>query len=423
MIAVGGLVVRVAYTLLVRPHVNPISDATTYHLLANQLARGHGYVRPYDLLQSHRSLPSAEFPPLFPALLALTSLIGNTTVTGQRLVACVIGTGTVVAVGLLGRRIAGDAVGLLAAVLAAVHPLLFLSDGSLMAETISTLLVTASLLMTYRLLAAPSARGAVALGAVLGLAALARAENLALALLLVLPLARRRAVLVPIALLATAVVLLPWTVRNALTFHRLIAVSNNSGTLVSGANCPPVYRGPQEGLWRYSCAAAVDIRGLDEAASADRQRRAGLHYARVHLGDQPRLVTVRVLRTWGLWQPAQQVAYESFEGRPQRWEALGQHLDWMLVVLALAGAFVVRRRADVVLWPFGTVVVLATATAAATYGNERFREATEPVIVVLAAVAVLELVRSVAARRRGDARPPRASGAARPALAAATAAR
>src|SRR5207248_2193697 len=123
-------------------------------------------------------------------------------------------------------------------------------------------------------------------------------------------------------------------------------VSNNTGTLIVGANCSRVYRGYQEGLWRLSCVSRVDVAGLDEAQAAARYRATGLRYIRHHVGDQPRIAAIRLLRTWGLWHPDAQVAYESLEGRPQRWEALGMHLDWLLVPLAAVGALLLRRRRD-----------------------------------------------------------------------------
>ncbi|HYY97191.1 MAG TPA: hypothetical protein VE642_01295, partial [Pyrinomonadaceae bacterium] len=45
-VVLAALAVRVAYTLGVDPHVNDISDARTYHLLANHFADGDGWVRP-----------------------------------------------------------------------------------------------------------------------------------------------------------------------------------------------------------------------------------------------------------------------------------------------------------------------------------------------------------------------------------------
>jgi hypothetical protein len=56
--------------------------------------------------------------------------------------------------------------------------------------------------------------------------------------------------------------------------------------------------------------------------------------------------------------------------------------------------FLVRRRARV--WPLLSTAVVVSVTTVLTYGQQRFRSAAEPAIVVLAAVAVA----TIAARRR-----------------------
>ncbi|MBV8949620.1 MAG: hypothetical protein JOZ99_02000, partial [Actinobacteria bacterium] len=113
--AVLALVVREVFISTVDPHVPPIGDASAYHLLANNLAAGRGYIRPFDLLVIHKIHTTAEYPPLFPAVLSVVSWFGAKSVHAQRLSMGVLGTATVVVIGLLGRRVAGAAVGLTAA--------------------------------------------------------------------------------------------------------------------------------------------------------------------------------------------------------------------------------------------------------------------------------------------------------------------
>ena len=74
----------------------------------------------------------------------------------QRLTGTVFGAGTIAAVGLLGRRLAGERVGLIAAGLAAVYPVLIAADGALMTESLFGMLVALSLLAAYRLVDGPS---------------------------------------------------------------------------------------------------------------------------------------------------------------------------------------------------------------------------------------------------------------------------
>ena len=420
-IALVALLVRVVFVLVVDPKLPDPGDATAYHLLANNLADGHGYIRPFDFRILHVARPTAEYPPLFPALLAVPSFLGGTSVDAQRLFLCFVGAGTVVLVGFLGRRVGGALVGVIAAAIAAVYPMLFLSEAVLMAESVYVLLVTAALLLAYRAAEVPSPLHFAALGLVIGLAALTRAEGLFFAVVLVMPLAiglrslatRRRVVLAAVAIGISVLVVMPWTIRNAVRLHAFVPISNNIGTAVDGANCDLTYSGSQIGLWRetfsqfgdsarrrpqaQACFEGFDIRRRDfeEANVASSHRGDGITYAREQLSRAPLVVAVRELRTWGLYAPRQQIDFESLEGRPKRWQAVGTVMYWVLLPLAVVGAvLLLRRRARV--WPLLSSAVVVVLTTALTYGQQRFRIADEPSLIVLAAVSVA----AVAGRRR-----------------------
>jgi len=105
-----------------------------------------------------------------------------------------------------------------------------------------------------------------------------------------------------------------------------------------------------------------------------------------------------VLRTWGLYAPRQQVSFESLEGRPRAWQLRGTLMYWALAPFAIAGAFVVRRRGRPV-WPLASAALTVTVVAAMTYGQQRFRIAAEPVILVLAAAALEAVWHRLRARR------------------------
>jgi len=181
-------------------------------------------------------------------------------------------------------------------------------------------------------------------------------------------------------------------------------VSNNVSTLVDGANCDATYHGPQTGLWSetfsqpgidtatlpqaQACFEGFDIKDprFDEAQAARTHTRAGLAYARGHASTLPKVAAVRALRTWGTYAPRQQIDFESLEGRPRAWQLRGTVMYWILAPFAVAGAVILRRRRRF-LWPLAATVVTVTIVAAATYGQQRFRIAAEPTILVLAAVA------------------------------------
>src|SRR5206468_5751602 len=123
-------------------------------------------------------------PPLYPALLALFSWTGLDTYAAHRIVSCVLGAVAVVLIGMLGRRVAGDRIGLLAGAIAAVYPALWMLDASLRSESLYLPLIALVLLLAYGLRDRPGWRRAALLGAAIGLAALTRSEALLLVPLL-----------------------------------------------------------------------------------------------------------------------------------------------------------------------------------------------------------------------------------------------
>lgn len=407
-IAIAALVVRLAYTLTVADDIEITGDALTYHLLAGRLAAGDGYVRVAGELVGS---PTAEFPPLFPSLLAIVDAVGGDSVRTQRLFTSVLGTATVVLVGLTGRRVRGPAVGLVAAGLAAVYPMLFQADGALAAESLYAVLVSGALLATYRAIDDPKGFNWIVAGVVIGLAALTRTEGILLLPVVLVPEAlrwggperRARWTAVAVAGVATLVVIAPWLGRNLVTFDRFIPISNNSGTLVAGANCDRTYDGHYLGLWRFECVTEIDVAGLDEPETADRFREVGIDYAREHASDVPKVVATRVLRTFGLYEPKHQIDWESFEGRSIEWQTVGHRMFLVLVPLAVGGA-VVLARARRAWWPLVGPVVIVVVTTAVSYGNQRFRILAEPGLLVLAAVSIVGSASWARSRLRPSAR-------------------
>lgn len=417
-VALLALGVRLTYTLAVADDIELTGDARTYHLLADRLAAGDGYVRTQG---EQAGEPTAEFPPLFPALLALVDVAGGDSVRAQRLITAVLGTATVVLVALTGRRVRGPTVGLVAGGLAAVYPMLFQADGALVAESLYAVLVSGLLLATYQAIDAPSASTWIVAGVLAGLAALTRTEGALLVPVVLLPVAwrwsgpttaaRLRAALLVIA--AASVVVVPWLVRNALTFDRFVPISNNSGTLIAGANCDRSYQGQYRGIWRFECVTDIDVQGLSEPEVADRFREVGTDYARDHLDEVPGVVATRVLRTFGLYEPKDQIDWESFEGRTVRWQTRGHRMFLALVPFAVGGAIVLAR-ARRSWWPLVAPVLIVVVTSAASYGNQRFRVLAEPGVLVLAAVGAVALVGWVGRRVRRDGPVPAAQGPATP---------
>ena len=144
-------------------------------------------------------------------------------------------------------------------------------------------------------------------------------------------------------------------------------------------------------------------------------RRAGLRYMGEHADRLPAVATVRVLRTFGVWDISGQLRYESLEGRPYGWLWAGWLAHLLVILLAGLGGVALhrseRQRADggcrslwLLLVPIGVVVV----TAALAYGNQRFRALAEPGVLVLAGTGIAAVMATAAPARGAAGRAPSA---------------
>jgi 4-amino-4-deoxy-L-arabinose transferase-like glycosyltransferase len=381
LIALAGLAVRVLYTVLNR-HYAVQGDALTFHLEGGYVADGQGFHNIFD------GRPTAEHPPLHILVIALIDLLGGHSFLAQKLVLCVVGTATVVVIGLCGRILGGESLGLPAAAIAAVYPMLWLADGSLMSETTYALLISSSLLCALAYRRTPSVRLAAALGALIALAALTRGEGLALILLLALPLAWRRWRHLAAVGAAAVVVLAPWTIRNLTTFDKPFLISTNSEGIWAGANCHQTYYTDQIGAWVFNCYGPRPAGDESEQSLVYRDR--GLRYMRHHAGRVPLVVAARLGRLWDVYRPwTQGTFFSGVEGRHPRATHLGLVVYWVLLPFAFAGALLLRRRRE--LWILLAPVAMVILVGATTYGTTRFRMAAEPSLVLLGAAAVSAL--------------------------------
>jgi hypothetical protein len=382
LIVAAGAVARVLYTVLVAPWPPEVSDDQVFfHLQSQLIADGKGYIQP-QLELAGVIRPTAAHPPMFPTVLAGLAKVGLTDQVAQRLTGTLFGSGTLVAIGLLGRRVAGERAGLIAVTVGAAYPLLITADGALMSESLYGLLVALSLLTAFKLMDDPSWRWAALLGVLGGLAALTRGEAFALLALLLLPFVRRpggwRAI--GIALVALAVVLTPWTIRNYSTFDRLVLVSTNAGAVVGGANCQATYYGPNIGGWNILCDRPWP--GHNEAEETSRQFKDGARYARDNVKRWPVVAAARFGRAFSFFQP-----FQTNAGRSPGWQNAGVVMYWLLLPLAAFGLLTLYRRRTP-MWPIVAPILMVAITTVVFYGFLRFRQPAEISIVVLAGVAI-----------------------------------
>ncbi|HEY0630409.1 MAG TPA: glycosyltransferase family 39 protein, partial [Thermoleophilaceae bacterium] len=252
-IAVGaltllGFAVRVAYALAADVPKG-FGDDLWFHSVANGLVHGRGFSDPFNSVV-HGALvfgntgppsPTAFHPPLFPALLAIPSAVGLDSYTAHQVVGCALGAAAIPVLGLVGRRLAGQAAGVAAAGIGALFIPIVARDSLLLSESVYGLVIALTLLCALRLRERPSARRALELGAVIALAALTRSEAALLLLMLVAPLVfalerGRRLRTFALVCVATVAVCLPWCVRNSLQFDRPTLITTGDGSVVAGSN-------------------------------------------------------------------------------------------------------------------------------------------------------------------------------------------
>jgi len=312
--------------------------------------------------------------------------------------------------------LAGPRTGLIAAGLAAVYLPLVTTDGSLMSEPLYLVLVLVSVIGSLWLHDRPMVVRALLVGVGIGLAALTRTEGLLLVPFVAAPavvLSRagsltvaRRVALISLLAVAAVGVLLPWHIRNARTFAQPVWFSGNSASVVAGTACDRHFEGSETGWWTFGCLAlAGSPEYPDQSGVYAALRRQAFDYTRGHLSALPRVELIRELRAWGFWAPRQQASptFEAGESRVEGWQLVAWACYLVVFVLAAIGFIAAGRRA-IPRWPLVGLVLMVVTSVALTYGNQRFRVAAEPALLVFAAVALTSFrpIERLLARSRED---------------------
>ncbi len=385
-----GLLLRVLYAFTLSPPLPATGDDAFYYYTSNLIAQGNGYSAPETLLFTGHLVPTALHPPLWPAVLALFSLFtapgsgvgmfGGFALDLHVVVGCACGGVVVALVGLLGRRIGGWRVGLVAAALAAVYPRFIVLDGFLSGETLFGALIGLLLLAAFDFCKRPTRLRALLLGVLVGLAALTREEGLLFVPVLLIPLAWRtgtdRRYLTILAVLGTVLVVAPWTARNYAVFGRAVPVAN-SGAVIAGSNCASAYYGSDIGSWQIGCIQPGHL-SANEALVSDRERAQGISYASRHPARAVLVAAVRLLRVWSLFAPTDQAVGNI----TLLW--IGTGLYYCL--LAAAGyALWVRWRRGLPIMILISPAIVASIASILGDGPERLRYEAELPLLALAA--------------------------------------
>ena len=404
LVVLAGLVWRIVYVTVIGTPDGTGGDPFYYHQQANLLADGFGFADPFGWQRDPNLIrPTAQHPPLFSLALSVVSWFGGVSYMAHKIAAGVIGAGTVLVIGLVGRRIGGPRVGIIAGVLAAAYPNLWLLDGAVLSEDMFALTIGLTILAAYRFRDRPDLLSASLVGASIAIAALVRGEAIMLGVFLAIPLMlltrtipmARRWLLLAIAGVACVIVISPWVIRNLTAFNEPVVLSTNSYGVLAVANCDETYDGRLLGFWYFNCDPGSQG---DESERAIVSRDRGLRYIRDHAERAPAVVAARLGRVWELYRPWENASFTQFEGRPLWGSRAGLFSYYALAAIAIPGFWLVHRR-GLTLIPLVAQLVLVCAIVTYAYGSVRFRLPAEVVIVSLAAMSIDAAIRWFTGRR------------------------
>jgi 4-amino-4-deoxy-L-arabinose transferase-like glycosyltransferase len=381
----------------------PVYDAAAYARIAANLDRGNGFT-----LGPTATQPASNYSPGLPLFAAgLYEATGGVHERLARLVLALIGSLAVLFSYLMGRRLAGPWAGLVGAAAVAIYPALLEYQGMLMGEPLAASLLSGAVLAMLWAddpdISRPSRgwRGVWGVGParphspaprqdprarwlvpglLLGALALVRPEYLAISLPIALAVLARHGwsgwrpglVQAAIMLVGLAIVIAPWTVRNAVAMDRLVPVSTGGGQVLFAGSYMPSGGDPEK-VGREVVERHPELFG----PGALRRLRLEQILAVLAAHRLPGTPTDEALARMGrerLWEDVSRhpLEYAGFLGaklgliwlhgprdvmRRPAWEAL----HWALLALGLLGlaALAWRRRWEALL----LAVVLASATA------------------------------------------------------------
>ena len=399
------------------PVADPGPDADAYSAMAEHLFKTGEYGTP------GQTSPS-DWSPGLPLLVAgLYTLLGAPVETAARLLIAGLGTLMVLFTFLIGRRVAGVGVGLLAAALVATYPTYIENNAQLLSEPLAGFLLTGGLL---GVLWAAERRGLLpwALpGLAFGALTLTRPEYQAITFAFAALVAwrvwrdaglMRGIAAAAVVIVAAALVVAPWMVRNRMELGKWVPVSTGGGKALFVATYLPGlgrqvpvkrelmrrYLGAKDPINTDELRAQPMQPLLDRVASRypDLPRdealgRIGRENLRRYLSEQPgAYARMSAAKLWNVWERG-----SSPYMRDAGWVAY--HRLLLLAGMAGFGLLVVARhtrwQALLLACPLAAISVLGTILLAVP----RRQVPLMPLICVFAAVALIWLVRRALERR------------------------
>jgi 4-amino-4-deoxy-L-arabinose transferase-like glycosyltransferase len=395
-----GFLIRLLWVVAVDRDGFAFNDSIMYHTTAMSVSDGNGYV-------PLTGGPTARWPPGYSTVRGgLYWLFGHEPLAGE-LFNAVVGALTIVLLMLVVERTIDRGTAVVAGTMLAVLPGPILWTDVLVAETLYTALFVTMVLVVVS--SRPTWPWFIAIGVVVGLGALVRGEALTW---LLLPIAmwwrlvpwRQLARGTATAVIAVAVVLAPWTIRNAVVMDAFVPVATNaSQTLWSGHNDAAtggqVY--PPAG---YEDRFEQSLPEL-ELQSSKALRNDAIEYMFTHPVRELELIPLKLIHlnrgdSYVLDWVNDTGATRAPPFSEINVERIGVIADvgyYGLLTLTVLGVFLLGRG----FWRSSIGRVVATSLLTAVflygflyYGNYRYRMPYEPMMIVVSATLVTRMFRS-----------------------------
>ncbi len=377
-----ALLVRVIYNITVADGYIPEFDAHFYNDIALNLNKEHCFcLYPYHA--------STDRAPLWPYIIAAIYSITGPANFYPRLFFSFAGATTCAIVYLFARDIFNKRIAILAGIIAALYPGLFIYDGWMYAESLFTLCLMAFCYALYRLQRTAQARWMVVSGVALACASLTR-PNGPFFLLLVVAWAviivrakiltwRVAASGVIVITLVTFGLIAPWTLRNYdVSHHQFILVTTVSNEVFTGVYNDTVLVSNQDrGMW---------VSSEKTQPPAARNFSYTGTWIRNHLSSMPYLIGLHFMNMWRPYTSELGLPVIEFPDRPASQVVWTMMLITPIPVFLFAGTGLVltRKKWQHLLIPY-LAILLTIMQCLVFYGSSRFRAPIEPMLVLLAA--------------------------------------
>ena len=399
LILVAAVLIRIPVALLMGDQVTElpgIQDQISYDALARSLLAGRGYSFTKNWYPfTPPNTPTAHWSFLYPLYLAGTyAITGYHPLAARLLQGAVGGALLCFLVYKIGRRVADDNTGLVAAGLAAVYGYFIYYNVALMTETFSVVLILLTLYLSIELKENPTPILWVGLGLSLGLAALLRQTVLLFAPFLLLWLfleLRARGIrwwyfALPVVIIF--LVISPWTLRNYLVYREFLLLNSNAGYALYASNNPSLGTD-----WRNELVVVPvpkELAGQNEAQLDRALTQKGLEFI---LADPKRYLSLTLNKTLEyvrFWPSSDSSRISNLN----RVLSFGLYLPFMVLGLFLS---VSRWRNFVPLYLF---IVIHTGIHLLSWPSPLYRLPVDAILMVFAGLTLIELAKLFKARRR-----------------------